>query len=168
MARTILLLTAIATALMAGLFYSWTCSVIPGLARLSDDRYLAAMQAMNRAILNPLFFVVFLGAMLLLPLCTWQHFQAAVPGRGWLLLAATVVYFIGVMGITFFGNVPLNNLLDAADLSSTSASGMSELRSAFERQWVRLNTIRTLASVGTLVLVLLACLRIPQEVVATN
>ncbi|MBC8154239.1 MAG: DUF1772 domain-containing protein, partial [Bacteroidetes bacterium] len=62
----------VTTALIAGLLYAYSCSVNPGLNRLSDASYLAAMQSINREIQNPVFFLSFLGALVLLPLSTWM------------------------------------------------------------------------------------------------
>ena len=50
------------TGLSAGLLYGWRVSVIPGTRRTSSHAYVETMQAINRAILNPAFFLVFLGA----------------------------------------------------------------------------------------------------------
>jgi uncharacterized membrane protein len=159
MNRALLLTTATLVALMAGLFYSWTCSVIPGLARLPDDKYLAAMQSINRAIQNPLFFLGFMGAALLLPICVWMHYHGKFTGSAAMMIAAVAVYWIGVLGVTVLGNVPLNNMLDGADLAALSTAKLADLRSAFERPWIRLHQLRTVASVIALVLVLLACIR---------
>ncbi len=63
----ILVFTATTTALIAGLFYAWSCSVTLGLARLPDTVYIAFMQATNKAILNPVFFISFIGTAILLP-----------------------------------------------------------------------------------------------------
>ena len=111
LSTVILIITATATALIAGLFYAWSCSVVPGLARLNDAEYLASFQAMNRAILNPVFFASFMGTLVLLPLCTYLHYT---PGsvRFMLLLAASILYAVGVFGVTMAGNVPLNDMLD--------------------------------------------------------
>lgn len=162
MKHLLLLVTATLVALMAGLFYSWSVSVIPGLARVADDTYLKAMHAMNRAIQNPLFLLAFMGAVVLLPICTWQQYTGTFSGRAGLLLATTVVYGVGVFGVTVVGNVPLNNLLDAADVHRLTTEQTAALRTTFERPWVRLHTIRTVAAVVALVLVLLACLRMPE------
>jgi uncharacterized membrane protein len=151
----ILLATAISTALIAGLFYSYACSVSPGLGSLPDKEYLSAMQSINRAILNPVFFLSFMGTLLLLPVCTFLY-------RGHpsflLLLIATLVYIFGVFGVTIFGNVPLNNMVDAFDISGSSAQSITELRAKFEIPWNRLNTIRTIGSIVSLILVLIACI----------
>lgn len=146
---------AITTALMAGLFYAYSCSVNPGLNRLSDTAYLAAMQSINRAILNPVFFAGFLGAALSLPLSTYVHYGQPTSMRFWCLMAATVVYMIGVLGVTIAGNVPLNETLDAFDLQSASVQEISAQRATFEISWGKLNTVRTIASTLALVLVVI-------------
>lgn len=151
-----LLVTALASGLIAGLFYSYSCSVNPGLGALSDAGYLAAMQSINRAILNPVFFFSFMGTLLLLPLSTYQHFGTG--SRFYLLLAAAAVYVIGSFGVTMFGNVPLNDALDKMNLAGASAQELAAHRLRFEVPWNRLHAVRTYASVLSFVLVLLACL----------
>jgi len=90
MAQPLLVITTLITGLMAGLFFAWSCSVMPGLARLSDDEFLSSMQSMNRAIQNPLFFCCFFGAALLLPVSSYV-FNGTGRAFGF-LLAATLVY----------------------------------------------------------------------------
>lgn len=158
MKSLILLLTATSTALIAGLFYAWSCSVTPGLARLSHAEYLAAMQSINRAIQNPVFFASFLGTALCLPLSTYLSYDASLSLRFWLLLAATLVYLIGGLGVTVFGNVPLNEALDTFSLSTASPQELVAQRLRFEIPWNRLHTARTIACLVSLVLVLVACL----------
>jgi len=155
----ILLITAVATALIGGLFYAWSCSVTPGLAQVDDATFITSFQAMNRAIQNPAFFASFMGTALLLPLSMFLQYRygAMVPFR--LLLAASVVYLAGVMGVTMAGNVPMNNALDAFNLKTATAQEIAAQRARFEGPWNRLNTIRTLSAVLTIVLVLLACMR---------
>jgi len=152
----ILVLTATTTALMAGLFYAWSCSVMLGFARLSDREFVSAMQATNRAILNPIFFAAFLGAPLFLPISTFLHYGESP--RFALLLAATVIYLIGTFGVTMFGNVPMNNTLDRFDLESATAEEIALQRANFERRWNNLNTIRTVTSTIAVILIVIACL----------
>lgn len=151
-------ITGVSTALMGGLFYAYSCSVTPGLGRLSDAGYLLAMQSINRAILNPVFFASFLGSVVLLPLCTWAYFSYAVSPGSWCLLGATFVYFAGVFGVTIGGNVPLNNALDKADFAAAGEAELAMHRAAFERRWNRLNTVRTVAAVLTVALVIAGCI----------
>jgi uncharacterized membrane protein len=78
--------------------------------------------------------------------------------RFWLLLAATAVYTVGVIGVTFFGNIPLNNRLDRFELQTASVAETADQRREFETPWNRLNTVRTVSSTLAIILVILACL----------
>ncbi len=131
----ILVITAKTTALMAGLFYAFSCSVNLGLARLSNAEYISAMQSINRAIQNPVFFAAFFGAPILLPLSVFLHYGQPLSMRFLFLLAATIIYLVGTFGVTVFGNVPLNNILDRFDLQAASEDEMALQRANFERRW---------------------------------
>ncbi|HEX6430555.1 MAG TPA: anthrone oxygenase family protein [Niastella sp.] len=162
-ANIALLAAAFTTALIAGLFYAYSCSVNAGLGRLPDTGYLAAMQAINREILNPLFFMSFMGTVILLPLATWLQYGHPVSLRFYLLLAATLVYGIGTFGVTMGGNVPLNNALDAFNIQTASVEEISQQRILFEKPWNKLHSIRTIANAIALILVLVACI-VKQDV----
>lgn len=154
----ILVSAAITTALMAGLFFAYSCSVNPGLHRLPDTAYLAAMQSINRAILNPVFFIIFLGAPILLPLSTWLQHHQPISLRFWLLLSATLIYLVGVLGVTALGNIPLNEALDAFSIQTASAEEIAAQRAKFEVPWNNWHLVRTIASVLANILVIAACL----------
>ncbi|MBD3581334.1 anthrone oxygenase family protein [Flavobacterium selenitireducens] len=140
----ILVACTLATVLSGGVFFSWAVTVVPGLSKLSDAHYLSAMQSMNREIQNPVFFAVFFGAAILLPISAYQQYGNPI---FWWIVPASVFYWTGVMGVTVFANVPLNNMLDAQDLSSQN---LKTLRDAFEAAWNRWNIIRAIASVATI------------------
>jgi uncharacterized membrane protein len=155
--KIIFLLTALLLALIAGLFYSYSCSVNPGLGKLTDMEYLRGMQSINRAILNPLFFASFMGTVIMMPLSTWLLYRYEGAGSSfYFILAATIVYIAGVFGVTVAGNVPLNNMLDKADLVSAN---VADIRRNFEIPWNRLNTIRTGSNILSLILLLVALIR---------
>lgn len=156
----ILLITATLTGLSAGLLYAYACSVNLGLGRLPDREYLSAMQSINKEILNPLFFVGFFGAFILLFVSAYLNYRQPASSRFIFLLVAALVYAIGVFGVTSFGNVPLNDGLAKVNLQSSSLAEISKLRISFEVPWNRLHSIRTIASVISLVLVILACLKV--------
>lgn len=158
MTNLLLVLTATATALIAGLFYAYSCSVNIGLAKLNDTEYLKAMQSINRAILNPLFFSSFMGTLLLLPLCTYFHYETLTNKRFLLLLSATLIYAIGTFGVTMLGNVPLNEALDKFNISTATLTEITQQRTKFEKPWNNFHTIRTIASVIALILVIIACI----------
>jgi uncharacterized membrane protein len=158
LANVLLIIAATGTALMAGLFYAWSCSVTIGIARLPDSQYIAAMQAMNRAIQNFAFLVCFMGTLVLLPWCTYLHYNGAPNGRFWFLLAASVLYGVGVFGVTMAANVPMNEALDKFPLHTASAQEIANHRAWFEGRWNRLNMVRTVCGTLAIVSVIIACL----------
>jgi uncharacterized membrane protein len=154
----LLMFTTLCVALITGLFYAYSCSVNPGLSKLTDAQYLAAMQSINMAIINPLFMITFIGALLLLPWCAYQNFSLPTTSRCIFVFAATLFYAVGVFGVTVTGNVPLNNFLEKIDLSTASVEAIHDYRLRFEKPWNRFHTIRTMFSILTLVCVVAACL----------
>ncbi|PSL46371.1 putative membrane protein [Chitinophaga niastensis] len=156
--KIILLIAATTTGLVAGVFYTWSCSVTTGLARMPDEAYIATIQTFNKAILNPVFFISFLGTLVMLPLATYLNYTSFHSPRFLLLLAATIVYLIGGFGVTAFGNVPLNDMMEAFNLHAASAAEMAAQRIRFEQPWNTLNNVRTITSILSMMLVTLACL----------
>ena len=155
-----LLLSILSTGLMAGLFYAYSVSVNPGLGLLNDASYLRAMQSINRAILNPIFFRTFIGTLLLLSVSTWLEYSlVGKTGTFYWLLASSLLYFFGVFLVTVIGNVPLNNTLDRFNIDEATTEAVEQQRLAFEGPWNRLHLIRTLANVLTFAGAVWAALR---------
>ena len=153
--KTLVHFIAIAlTGLSAGLFYAWSVSVIPGTKKIPDLHYPETMQAINRAILNPWFFLSFIGCLIGLGWSTYLH--AKGDSTFWLLLSATIVYLIGTFGVTAFGNVPLNEALDALHLRQLSTREIKDWRTAYETKWNVFHTIRTLFAIVSFLMALLA------------
>lgn len=116
--------TLVTTGLMAGIYLAFSTSVLPGLGRTDDATFVTAMRGMNAAILNPLFFVVFLGP---LPLGVLA-LAARMPdhdGLGWVTLGLAL--YVATLVVTGVVNVPLNNRLDATEPESAA-------RERFERR----------------------------------
>ena len=154
----ILLLSIFSSGLIAGLFYSWSISVTPGLTKISDKSYLEAFQSMNRAILNPAFFVTFMGLVILLPFLSYTYYEPSISTQFWLIFSATILYMAGVMAITIFGNVPMNNTLEVLQIATMSPEQMASFRLEFESRWNNLNMIRTICSSLTFVFLIIASL----------
>lgn len=159
MSSIILIVTTVFSGLMAGLFYAWSISVTPGLAKIDNVSYLQAFQSMNRAILNPLFFVIFFGLVVLLPVLSYSSFQDSVGSQYWYAILATIIYFTGIMGVTIQGNVPLNNALEVLNIESMTPEEMDIFRKGFESKWNRLNMIRAISSSLMFLLLVIACAR---------
>lgn len=147
------------TGLIAGLFYSYDCSVIKGLGNLPDPEYLSAFKSINRAILNPYFFISFMGSLLVLPIAAWLNYKDGGTTSCYFLIAATLVYVAGVFGVTMLGNVPLNNLVDRFDLTTASQADIQTMRQKFEMSWNRLNHIRTYANILSFLLAILSLVK---------
>src|SRR6478609_8520151 len=94
-----LIIAATMTALMAGLFFSYSISVCRGLGKLTDLEFLKAMQNINKEIQNPIFFSCFFGALIMLPVTTIQQYSHNQHSFA-LLFISTLVYLIGVFGVT--------------------------------------------------------------------
>ena len=152
---TALVIAVLFTGLSAGLCFTWTNAVTPGIGRLDDLGYLQSFQQMNRTILNPVFFVVFFGPFFL-NLINIYLFKNAPSTLIWLLILATACYFFGVVLVTIFGNVPLNDMLDKTDLGIASIDDLRQLREKFEVKWNRLHSIRTFTSIISFLLLIIS------------
>lgn len=154
----ILMLGILLTGLTAGLCFTWANAVTPGIGRLENISFLKAFQAMNRAIINGSFMLVFFGPVILLFLNTYLFRNSSI--SFWLFLAAAILFFAGIGLVTIFGNVPLNEILDTSNLETLSKIELQELRNKFEEPWNRWHTIRTLASFSAFVLLIIGMLYI--------
>lgn len=153
----LLYLTCIAlTGLLAGLFYGYQCSVINGLGRLNDKEYLLAFQSINKAILNPVFFLSFMGSLLILATSTFIFYKTGYTQILPYVVISLLIYAIGVFGITVAFNVPLNESLASFDINTLSVNELKETRLQFESTWNKWHLIRTLASITSFI-----CLIIP-------
>lgn len=151
----IMFLSIILTGLTAGLLFAYSVSVIPGLARVSDLEYIHAMQSINREIQNPVFFLCFFGAFIALIISVFQYYpEPGIPFG--LLLGAVIFYGIGVLGVTMFFNVPLNNMLDQFRALENGGSEIGQIRQLYESRWNFWHYIRTLSSIIAFVMALLA------------
>ncbi|MFW0738728.1 DUF1772 domain-containing protein [Flavobacterium sp. T12S277] len=151
-----LLLATLFTGLLAGIFFTWGNAVTPGIGKLDDIGYLRAFQNMNRAIQNPLFFLVLFGPLLFSFAAAYGYKSDTILLK--LTLTAAIIYFAGVILVTIIGNVPLNKMLDTTDLLHISIEQAALLRSKFEAKWNNLNLIRIIASLISFSLLIISCL----------
>lgn len=153
----LLIVTILTTGLTAGLCFAWGNAVTPGIGKLGTLAYLQAFQEMNRSILNPVFFIVFLGPVVL-NIVNLILFRSAAKPVLFLLIGGTVVYFIGLFLVTVLGNVPLNEILDKTDLLSASSEELTQLRERFENPWNSFHRIRIWSSLLSFVLLAISLL----------
>ncbi len=149
----VLLLGILLTGLTAGLCFTWSNAVTPGLGRLDDQTFLKAFQSMNRVIINGRFMMVFFGPVLLLFLNAYLF--KSNPVSFWLFLAAAFLFFFGIGIVTIFGNVPLNELLEQSSLETSAPMDLQALRQKFEQPWNQWHLVRTATSFLAFVLLLI-------------
>ena len=132
-----------ALALSAGFFYTYSFSVMPGLAAADPASAIHAMQGINAVIRTPTFAFVFFGP-LLFPIASaivaWLVGDRRV---GVLTALSATIYALGVFAVTFLVNVPLNEELAAVrPTGDTAASTWTN----YERPWTSWNNLRALCS----------------------
>jgi uncharacterized membrane protein len=142
--RTAVLFAAtLATGLSAGVIALYAHTIMPGLKKTDDRTFVAAFQAIDRAIVNPWFMGTFFGALVLTA-------AAAATNRGrpafaW-LVAALVLYAVVVV-VTMAVNVPLNDALKAA--GDPARMDVAQVREEFhEARWAAWNLVRVAASLA--------------------
>lgn len=102
------LLAALACALLAGVFWAVSNFVMPALGRLPGAQGMAAMQSINRTVLNrPFLGVLFGTAVLCMALALDAMASPAGPGRVYRIAGCTV-YWVGSIIITRVCHVPRN------------------------------------------------------------
>jgi uncharacterized membrane protein len=142
---TTLLIAAGTLGLMAGLFYGYAGSVMPGLRDADDRTVIDVMQRFNAAIQNALFGLIFLGALVATGLATYQHRSA--DRSVFLPVVVALGLYVLTLLITFGVNIPLNNRLANAGPAQRIANPAA-VRAAFYGRWVRFNTLRALTCTG--------------------
>lgn len=144
--RTVVLIAAtVATGLIAGVFGIYAVAIMPGLRTTDDRTFIGAYQAIDRAIINPLFLATFLGALILSIAAALLNLGGN--NRSVLLwaAAAAVLYLVAVV-ITFAVHLPLNDALKAAGAPADLADP-AVVREAFaEARWAAWNIARTVTS----------------------
>ncbi|MFX0557752.1 DUF1772 domain-containing protein [Maribacter sp. CXY002] len=150
----VLMLGILFTGLTAGLCFTWSNAITPGIGRLDDYGFLQSFQAMNRAIINRSFLIVFFGPVILLILNAFLH-RNAHPATFWSFIIAAMLFFVGIGLVTVFKNVPLNELLDNTVLEKASQIELADLRKTFEQPWNNWHTVRTVCSTISFILLLM-------------
>ena len=145
----LLWISAIGTGLMAGVYFAFSTFIMTAFDRSGAVHGIAAMNSINSTILQSLFMPLFYGttltslALAVMAISRWDG------SRSMVMLAAAVVYVLGMFVCTIVFNVPLNNALAAVDPGSADVAGVW---ARFLKDWTFWNHVRTVASLGAAVL----------------
>lgn len=140
-----LLAATLSMGLMAGVFGVFAHTIMRGLGKTDDRTFVGAFQAVDRAIINPLFMVTFLGALVFTGVAGGLYLsgddRSVVP---W--VAVALALYLAVFVITMVVHVPLNDDLKAAGDPDRIAD-LAAARAAFhETRWVAWNVVRAVAT----------------------
>lgn len=139
----LLLAECVGAGLIGGLFFAFSTFIMQALDRLPAAQAIAAMQAINSAILIPVFFLAFFGTAalaVLLAVLALIGFADPVP----LILVGAVAYLVGTIAVTMAANVPLNDRL--ARFPPSGGEDAASAWRSYRIPWTRWNHVRTLTS----------------------
>lgn len=141
----LLWVSALGCALLAGLFFAFSTFIMKALGRLPPAAGIAAMNAINTAILRSLFMPVFLGTTLsaallaAIALFRWEQPGAVA------MFCGGAIHVLGMFACTMFIEVPQNNALQRVDPDSEAALPVWR---RYLIRWTAWNHVRTLACIA--------------------
>ena len=141
------ILVVLQVGLTSGLLFIFSFAVNPGLARLNEEEYFRAMKFINQVILNPLFFLVFIGPAITMPALTFMTRNDS--DMFIFTLFSTILYISGVILITSFKNVPLNNKLEKLDPKE-----FKDVFLWYKKPWNFWHNIRTFIGIASFIIII--------------
>ena len=144
--------TAIASAVVAGVFFAFSSFVMRALTRLPPEQGIAAFQSINIVVINPVFMTALFGTGVACAAWTVYAVTRWHDASAW-LIGASLSYLIGTIIVTMACNVPLNDAMAALNpASAEAASRWAECA----RQWTAWNHVRTISGIAAAALFLVA------------
>lgn len=146
--NTLTLMSALGSAWVAGIFIVFSTAIMKALGTLPPAQGIAAMQAIDKAIVGPWFLTPFLGTAaicLVLVVAGLARWQAPVTPY-W--LAGSALYLAGAVLVTVCANVPRNTALAAVEPASTESI---QLWASYLETWTMWNHVRAAAALAAAV-----------------
>jgi len=135
---------------------------MPGLSNLNDKEFIRAFQVTDAVIQNnqPIFMLTWIGSIVSLLSTILTSIVSFGLSDTWLVVLFSVVYLLGVQGITIAIHIPLNNQIQKVLIEELNDEAIKDERVKFERKWNFFNNIRTSISISvTLLLLIILSLR---------
>lgn len=143
----------LSSALVAGVFQSFSDFVMRSLVAASPSSGIESMQQINRKVFRSFFLVMLLGmAPVSIAFVVYAAFAMTGSAATWIVAGASI-YLASVFLVTMLGNVPLNKRLDVMDPSRAQTVRFWQ---TYVRVWTGWNHVRTLGSLATAVCFILA------------
>ncbi len=145
----VLLSAVVTTGLTAGVFADWAHTIMPGLGTADDRVFIEVFQSLDRAILNPVFLLGFLGAAAFTGIAVVLSVRSGDRSlRRW-AVASSGLYIVAVV-VTMTVHEPLNTVLRNAGTPGILADPAT-LRADFdESRWIAWHLVRTVAATAAL------------------
>ena len=143
----LVLVAAIGSGLVAGVFFAFSSFVMKALARVTP------MQAINVTVINPCFLGLFLGTGVLSLFLAIRALFLLEHEAARYVLSGSLVYLIGSIVVTIVCNIPRNERL--ASLPAASPGSVKAWMD-YVSSWTLCNHVRTTASFAAAVLHIIA------------
>jgi len=152
-----LIIATLLCSLVAGLLFTFKIIVMPGIHKLNDRDFIRAFQEMDGIIQknHPLFILVWVGSIIALLLALILGFGQLGFIEQVLMILSALFYLIGVQILTIKNNIPLNNKLQSVDTNNLDEAKLKRAREEFEPIWNKWNSIRTVFSSLTVILLII-------------
>ncbi len=158
--------SVIACALVSGVFLTFSDFVMRSLDGAKTAAGVEVMQVVNREVYRSLFMLLLLGMAALAPfLIGAAYLRVAGSPSAW-ITAGGALYLAGVFAVTLVFNVPMNKRLDALDHAGPEAAAY--WKTTYVPRWSFWNHLRAIASAGSAVCFLVACVSLARETAAAG
>lgn len=138
-------LSALACALVAGVFLAFSDFLMRSLDRTSARGGVEAMQIINREVYRTIFMVLLIGMAIVAPVLAGFAYQTRSGPPATAIIVGSAIYLVGVFGVTLACNVPRNIRLDK--LAPRGGNAAEYWTRDFYPRWTLWNHVRTAASV---------------------
>ena len=143
--------------LVSGFIFTYAIVVMPGLSNLSNKEFIRAFQVTDAVIQNnqPIFMFTWIGSIVSLLITILTSVVGFELSETWLVILFSVIYLLGVHGITIAIHIPLNNHIQKVEIEELNDEAITDERVKFERKWNYFNNIRTSISISVSLLLLI-------------
>jgi uncharacterized membrane protein len=131
--------------LTAGVFGDWAHTIMRGLHKTDDRTFVSAIQALDKAIMNPLFMLAFMGALVLSGIAAVLYLRdgdhSVLP---WVAVAFGL--YLAAVVITMAVHEPLNEVIRTAGDPDSIANPAAVRDDFHETRWVAWHIVRTITT----------------------
>ncbi len=129
---------------MAGFFFAFSNTVMPGFEIVNSVSAIEGMQGFNLVVRNPVFFVTFFLTPVIAIIAAVAAFLGNRRKAAVCAGAGAVIYIGGAFLVTVVHHIPLNETLGALDARALDGRA-AETWMTYSNNWTPMNTVRAIA-----------------------